>query len=55
MFVQIRLERKRLPTFVASERLAVGVSLDVGAQVGLVCKGLGADVAAKGALTWKIV
>ena len=40
MLAEVRLESKCLAAALALERLAAGVGLDVGAQVGLVGKGL---------------
>ena len=54
MLAEIRLEGKSLPALLARVGLAVGVGLDVGAEVGLVGKGLGADVATKRPLTLEI-
>lgn len=50
MFVQVGLEGERLAAGLAGKRLGIGVGLDVGAEIGLVCEGLRADAARERAL-----
>ena len=52
MLVQIGFESERFVAPLAHVGLRVGVGLDVGAEVGLVGEGLGADVAAERLLSW---